>query len=44
MLNLNDQTLLESRAYIDGEWIETGKTFEVKNPSNGEKIGTSPLC
>lgn len=38
MLKLNDQTLLETRAYVNGHWIENGKTFPVLNPSTGEKI------
>ncbi|NKB35858.1 MAG: aldehyde dehydrogenase family protein [Gammaproteobacteria bacterium] len=25
--------------YIDGNWVETGSTFDVFNPANGEKIG-----
>lgn len=38
MLKLNDQSLLETRAYVNGHWIENGKTFPVLNPSTGEKI------
>jgi len=38
MLSLNDSTLLEPRAYINGEWIENGKTFPVHNPATGEKV------
>lgn len=38
MLKLNDPSLFETRAYIDGQWIESGKTFAVFNPSSGEKI------
>lgn len=32
----------EHRLYIDGEWIaaQSGKTFEVMNPANGETIST----
>jgi succinate-semialdehyde dehydrogenase/glutarate-semialdehyde dehydrogenase len=37
MLNLNDPTLLETRAYINGNWVESGTTFSVDNPANGEK-------
>jgi len=38
ILKLNDPTLLESRAYVNGEWIEREKTFAVHNPATGEKI------
>ncbi|MCW1951260.1 MAG: NAD-dependent succinate-semialdehyde dehydrogenase [Octadecabacter sp.] len=38
MLDLNDPTLLEPRAYINGEWIENGSTFPVYNPATGAKI------
>ena len=37
-LKLNDPSLLETRAYVNGEWIETGKTFAVHNPATGERI------
>lgn len=33
MRKLNDPTLLETRAYVNGHWLETGKTFPVYNPS-----------
>lgn len=38
MLNLKDKSLLETRAYIGGKWVETKRKFEVRNPSTGEKI------
>lgn len=38
MLKLNDQTLLETRAFVNGHWIKNGNTFPVTNPSNGEKL------
>jgi len=38
MLNLNDQSLLETRSYIDGQWIEGEKTTEVRNPATNEVI------
>ena len=38
MLSLNDKTLLEPRAFINGKWVENGKTFPVLNPATGEKI------
>lgn len=37
-LTLNDPTLLETRAFLGGDWVETGKTFAVTNPSTGEHI------
>ncbi|AML52175.1 NAD-dependent succinate-semialdehyde dehydrogenase [Falsihalocynthiibacter arcticus] len=37
-LALNDPSLLEPRAYINGKWIETEKTFAVLNPATGEEI------
>jgi succinate-semialdehyde dehydrogenase/glutarate-semialdehyde dehydrogenase len=37
-LKLNDPSLLETRAYVNGEWIETGKTFAVHNPATGDRI------
>ncbi|AQS49293.1 MULTISPECIES: NAD-dependent succinate-semialdehyde dehydrogenase [Thioclava] len=38
MLKLNDPSLLETRAYVNGEWIETGKTFDVTDPATGELV------
>ena len=38
MLTLKDPSLLEPRAYINGEWIETGTTFDVTNPATGEVV------
>ena len=38
MLKLNDPALLETRAYVNGHWIENGSTFPVFNPATGEKI------
>ncbi|KAF1816837.1 succinate-semialdehyde dehydrogenase mitochondrial precursor [Eremomyces bilateralis CBS 781.70] len=37
---LNDQSLLKSKAFIHGEWVnaDSGKTFEVKDPSTGKLI------
>lgn len=39
-LSLSDPTLLKSQAYINGQWVDadTGETFPVTNPSNGELI------
>ncbi len=35
---LKDATLLESRAYVNGSFIESDKTFEVTNPARGDVI------
>ncbi|WP_346891563.1 NAD-dependent succinate-semialdehyde dehydrogenase [uncultured Roseibium sp.] len=37
-LALNDPSLLETRAFLGGEWVATGKTFPVTNPATGETI------
>ena len=44
-LTLKDPTLLQTRAYIAGEWqgADNGATFEVRNPATGEIIATVPL-
>ena len=38
MRALNDATLLETRAYVNGAWVETGATFAVENPATGEVL------
>lgn len=35
---LQDPTLLEVRAYVNGEWITGTKTFDVTNPATGQVI------
>ncbi|SPF79457.1 NAD-dependent succinate-semialdehyde dehydrogenase [Pseudoprimorskyibacter insulae] len=35
---LKDPTLLETRAYINGEWVSGDSTFEVTNPARGDVI------
>lgn len=39
-LPLTDPSLLKTRAYIDGKWLDAhnGATFSVSNPANGEEI------
>ena len=41
---LKDPTLLTSKAYVAGEWVdaEDGKTFAVTNPARGDVICTVP--
>ncbi|RPE66610.1 succinate-semialdehyde dehydrogenase/glutarate-semialdehyde dehydrogenase [Pacificibacter maritimus] len=38
ILSLNDPSLLETRAYVDGAWVTASKTFDVRNPSTGDVI------
>ena len=35
-----------NQTYINGQWVsaQSGETFDVFNPSNGEKIGRVPDC
>jgi succinate-semialdehyde dehydrogenase / glutarate-semialdehyde dehydrogenase len=42
---LKDASILVAKAYVAGAWTDkadSGKTFEVTNPSNGEVIATLP--
>jgi succinate-semialdehyde dehydrogenase/glutarate-semialdehyde dehydrogenase len=41
---LSNAALLRHTAYINGEWTEaaSGKSFEVRNPYDGEVLGTVP--
>ena len=43
-MQLKDATLLRQKCYVDGAWAdaESGKTIPVKNPANGEVLGTIP--
>jgi len=38
MFDLSERSLLEPRAYVNGEWLAGAKTFAVTNPSTGEEI------
>lgn len=40
MLKLNDPTLLETRSYINGEWVEADKTYDVVNPATGQTVAS----
>lgn len=44
--HLKDPTLFTEHCYVDGTWVgaNTGKTFAVDNPANGEIIGNVPEC
>ncbi|XP_039270969.2 succinate-semialdehyde dehydrogenase, mitochondrial-like [Styela clava] len=35
---------ITDKAYVNGKWLSTGKTFEVYNPFTGEVIGSSADC
>ena len=35
---LNDPSLFEVRAYVDGRWIAGARTFDVTNPATGDVI------
>ncbi len=43
-MQLNDQSLLKTQAYINGTWLDeaSGAQFEVTNPANGELITSVP--
>ena len=36
--DLKDPSLLETRAYVNGAWIEKDETFPVRNPATGDRI------
>ncbi|MBU2888118.1 aldehyde dehydrogenase family protein [Celeribacter halophilus] len=42
MRTLNDPILLETRAYVNGVWVDGEKTFDVENPATGEVIARVP--
>jgi len=43
-LPLKDPELFRQANYIDGKWVQadSGRTIEVRNPANGEVVGTVP--
>jgi succinate-semialdehyde dehydrogenase/glutarate-semialdehyde dehydrogenase len=45
-LKLTDPTLLKTRAYIDGAWVDgdSGETFAVLNPATGETLAEVAHC
>jgi len=45
-MQISDETLLKSRAYINGSWVDSddGSTFTVTNPANGETIAEVASC
>ncbi len=40
MLELNNTALLQTRAYVNGEWLETAKRMDVSNPATGKNIAS----
>ena len=43
-MQLKDNSLLENRAYINGEWRSLPETFDVTNPATGELITKVSDC
>ena len=45
-IELADQALLKTRAYIDGTWTDSddGSTFSVKNPATGDTLAEVASC
>lgn len=41
---LKKNEFFRPEAFIGGQWIETGKTFPVLNPSTGEKLADMACC
>src|ERR1700687_6156233 len=43
-MKLHDEKLFRQHCYIDGEWVDAvgRQTIPVKNPANGETLGTVP--
>ena len=45
-IQLTDASLLKTKAYINGEWVEadSGETFVVTNPATGESLADIAKC
>ena len=43
-MQLNNKNILQTGAFIDGEWINTGKTFDVLNPFDNTLITKVSDC
>lgn len=41
---MSEVTLIRARAYIAGEWVETGSHLDVLDPATGERVGRVPRC
>src|ERR1044071_6116642 len=44
MIKLSDRGLWKERGFIAGQWLaaDSGQTTEIRNPANGELLGTVP--
>ena len=43
-LNLKNKALLKTQSFINGEWVNTGKTFDVINPATGKVLAQVADC
>ncbi|MBT8067752.1 MAG: aldehyde dehydrogenase family protein, partial [Gammaproteobacteria bacterium] len=45
-MQISDKGLVKTSAYIDGQWTkaDSGETFDVLNPANGEVIASVAKC
>jgi len=45
-VSVNDDTLICTRAYISGQWVEaeSGETFDVSNPATNKVIVSVSKC
>jgi succinate-semialdehyde dehydrogenase/glutarate-semialdehyde dehydrogenase len=45
-MQISDQSLLKTQAYVDGQWIDadSGETLPVENPATGETIAEIAKC
>ena len=45
-IQISDQALLKTKAYIDGQWVDadSGETVPVTNPANGEVVAEVAKC
>lgn len=41
---IKDRSLLQTGAFINGQWIQTGRTFPVRDPGTGETIAEIADC
>ena len=41
---MSEVTLIRGRAYIAGDWVETGTHLDVLDPATGERVGRVPRC
>lgn len=43
-MELSNSTLSKNKAWINGEWISTPRTFPVLNPANGTELASVSDC